>query len=113
MLNCSDRTAAEVDDEVKLVLKDAYAKVKEMLAENRDVLDKVADFLIEKETITGKEIMQIFNEVKGIKPDEPGQSGAETDRTEQSGTEAGQPEQSIAEVISTDADMEKADGDIN
>ena len=113
VLNCSDRTAAEVDDEVKLVLKDAYAKVKEMLAENRDVLDKVADFLIEKETITGKEFMQIFNEVKGIKPDETGQSGAEPDSTEQSGTEAGQPEQSIAEVISTDADMEKADGDIN
>ena len=114
VLNCSDRTAAEVDDEVKLVLKDAYAKVKEMLAENRDVLDKVADFLIEKETITGKEFMQIFNEVKGIKPepDENGQSDAEQDSTEQSGTEAGQPEQSIAEV-STDADTEKADGDIN
>lgn len=68
-LNCSDRTAAEVDDEVKLVLKDAYAKVKDMLAQNREVLDKVADFLIEKETITGKEFMKIFNEVKGITPD--------------------------------------------
>ena len=53
VLNCSDRTAAEVDDEVKVVLKDAYGKVKEMLAQNREVLDKVADFLIEKETITG------------------------------------------------------------
>lgn len=69
VLNCSDRTAAEVDDEVKLVLKDAYAKVKDMLAQNREVLDKVADFLIEKETITGKEFMEIFNEVKGITPD--------------------------------------------
>ena len=69
VLNCSDRTAAEVDDEVKLVLKDAYAKVKDMLAQNREVLDKVADFLIGKETITGKEFMEIFNEVKGITPD--------------------------------------------
>ena len=69
VLNCSDRTAAEVDDEVKLVLKDAYVKVKDMLAQNREVLDKVADFLIEKETITGKEFMEIFNEVKGITPD--------------------------------------------
>ncbi len=69
VLNCSDRTAAEVDDEVKVVLKDAYGKVKEMLAQNREVLDKVADFLIEKETITGKEFMEIFNEVKGIKPE--------------------------------------------
>ena len=57
--------------------------------------------------------MEIFNEVKGIKQDETGQSGAEPDSTEQSGTEAGQPEQSIAEVISTDADTEKADGNIN
>ena len=69
VLNCSDRTAADVDDEVKVVLKDAYGKVKEMLAQNREVLDKVADFLIEKETITGKEFMEIFNEVKGIKPE--------------------------------------------
>ena len=51
------------------MLKDAYAKVKDMLAQNREVLDKVADFLIEKETITGKEFMEIFNEVKGITPD--------------------------------------------
>ena len=69
VLNCSDQTAAQVDDEVKLVLKDAYSKVKDMLAQNREVLDKVADFLIEKETITGKEFMEIFNEVKGIKPE--------------------------------------------
>ena len=72
VLNCSDRTAADVDDEVKVVLKDAYGKVKEMLAQNREVLDKVADFLIEKETITGKEFMEIFNEVKGIKPESDG-----------------------------------------
>ena len=72
VLNCSDRTAAEVDDEVKVVLKDAYGRVKEMLAQNREVLDKVADFLIEKETITGKEFMEIFNEVKGIKPESDG-----------------------------------------
>ena len=72
VLNCSDRTAADVDDEVKVVLKDAYGKVKEMLAQNREVLDKVADFLIEKETITGKEFMEIFNKVKGIKPESDG-----------------------------------------
>ena len=79
VLNCSDRTAAEVDDEVKIVLKDAYSKVKDMLSQNRDVLDKVADFLIEKETITGKEFMEIFNEVKGIKPenDESAPDGTE------------------------------------
>ena len=80
VLNCSDRTAAEVDDEVKLVLKDAYSKVKEMLAENREVLDKVADFLIDKETITGKEFMDIFNEVKGIK-EEPKEEEPQEENT--------------------------------
>lgn len=81
VLNCSDRTAADVDDEVKNVLKEAYDKVKEMLAENREALDKVADFLIEKETITGKEFMEIFNEVKGITPKEPDGAG-ENDASE-------------------------------
>ena len=87
VLNCSDRTAAEVDDEVKLVLKDAYSKVKQMLAENREVLDKVADFLIDKETITGKEFMNIFNEVKGIK-EEP--QGEESEGTQEEAQEKNQ-----------------------
>ena len=92
VLNCSDRTAADVDDEVKNVLKDAYAKVKDMLAQNRDVLDKVADFLIEKETITGKEFMEIFNEVKGIKPE-----GAETDNDSAAAAEGDNEEAATAQ----------------
>lgn len=64
--NCSDATAAEIDSEVKELLKDCYNKAKELLSGNREVLDQIAAFLIEKETITGKEFMKIFNEVKGI-----------------------------------------------
>ncbi len=67
-LNCSDATAAEIDQEVKQVLHDSYEEAKELLRENRDVLDKIAAFLYEKETITGAQFMEIFNEVKGIKP---------------------------------------------
>ena len=52
------------------MLKDAYEEAKRLLSENRDALDKIAAFLIEKETITGKEFMQIFREVKGIPEDE-------------------------------------------
>ena len=48
------------------MLKGAYAEAKRLLSENRDALDKIADFLIEKETITGKEFMKIFRQVKGI-----------------------------------------------
>ena len=65
-LNCSDETAAQIDAEVVEIIKESYDKALEMLRENRDVMDKLAAFLIEKETITGKEFMKIFREAKGI-----------------------------------------------
>ncbi|HIU77388.1 MAG TPA: ATP-dependent zinc metalloprotease FtsH [Candidatus Pelethocola excrementipullorum] len=68
-LNCGDATATEIDHEVLDTMKVAYEQAKAMLMENRDVLDKIADYLIQKETITGKEFMEIFYEVKG-KPEE-------------------------------------------
>ena len=66
VLNCSDMTAAEIDKEVMHILKVSYEEAKRLLSENREALDKIAAFLIEKETITGKEFMKIFHEVKGI-----------------------------------------------
>lgn len=66
VMNCGEATAAEIDQEVMRMLKDAYAEAKRLLEENRDALDKIAGFLIQKETITGKEFMKIFREVKGI-----------------------------------------------
>ena len=66
VLNCGDATSADIDVEVMRMLKGAYAEAKRLLSENRDALDKIADFLIEKETITGKEFMKIFRQVKGI-----------------------------------------------
>ena len=65
VLNCSDKTAAILDEEVNKMLKEYYAKAKELLAENRECLDRVSEYLIEKETITGKEFMEIVNQVKG------------------------------------------------
>ena len=77
VLNCGDATAGEIDEEVMKMLKGAYAEAKKLLAENREALDKIAAFLIEKETITGKEFMKIFREVKGIpEPDETEESSA-------------------------------------
>ena len=67
MLNCGEATAAEIDQEVMEMLKEAYRKAKELLSENRVAMDKIAEFLIEKETITGKEFMDIFHEVKDSK----------------------------------------------
>lgn len=65
-LNCSDVTAADIDNEVMIILKDSYEQAKKMLMENREILDKIAAHLIEKETITGEEFMKIFCEEKGI-----------------------------------------------
>ncbi|MCI8454687.1 MAG: ATP-dependent zinc metalloprotease FtsH [Lachnospiraceae bacterium] len=70
VLNCGDATAGEIDIEVMKILKDSYAEAKRLLGENRDAMDEIAAFLIEKETITGKEFMKIFRKVKGI-PEPP------------------------------------------
>ena len=66
VLNCGEDTASEVDEEVMSMLKSAYEEAKRLLSDNRDIMDKIAEFLIEKETITGKEFMKIFHDCKGI-----------------------------------------------
>ncbi len=64
VLNCSDQTATDVDSEVMRILRESYDEAKRLLLENRTCLDKIAEFLIEKESITGKEFMEIFRKVK-------------------------------------------------
>ena len=66
VMNCSDETATLIDEEVMKILKDSYKQAKKLLKENRDLLDKLAEYLIEKETITGKEFMKIYRKEKGI-----------------------------------------------
>lgn len=66
VLNCSDTTAADVDAEIIALLKESYEKALVLLKDNRDVMDKLAEFLIEKETITGKEFMAIYRKEKGL-----------------------------------------------
>lgn len=69
VLNCADDTAAEIDKEVMRLLKECYEEAKMLLEDNKEILDKIADFLFEKETITGKEFMDIYNKVRGIEPE--------------------------------------------
>lgn len=69
--NCGQETASEIDQEVMKMLKEAYEEAKRLLTEHRKALDEIAAFLIEKETITGKEFMEIFHKVEGIDPDAP------------------------------------------
>ena len=70
VMNCGEATAAEIDGEIMKMLKKAYDDAKRLLSENREALDKIAAFLIEKETITGKEFMKILREIKGTSEEE-------------------------------------------
>lgn len=95
MLNCGDSTATEIDHEVMKLLKKSYDEAKRLLSENRDVMDKIAEFLIQKETITGKEFMKIFHEAKGrieektVETEAPMQlPGTHTDADENQNSEA-------------------------
>lgn len=80
-LNCADHTAAEIDTEVMNMLKECYDEALGMLRENRDVMDKIAAHLIEKETITGKEFMKIYREAKGLP--EPEEKKDETEKKDE------------------------------
>ena len=87
VMNCGEATAAEVDNEVMRILKESYEEAKRLLNENREVMDEIAEFLIEKETITGKEFMEIFRRCKGIpdpeeKKDKSGETGEDKETSE-------------------------------
>ena len=96
IMNCGDATAAEVDQEVMKILKDSYEEAKRLLSENRDVMDKIAEFLIQKETITGKEFMKIFREAKGIP--EPEEEKTETTAEEKAQTDPDNTEEEKAQT---------------
>ncbi len=65
VMNCSEETATKIDDEVRRIIKESYRKAYDLLKANESVLDALAKFLIEKETITGKEFMKIYAEITG------------------------------------------------
>ena len=89
VLNCGDATAAEIDQEVMKMLKGAYEEAKSLLAAHRESLDKIADFLIERETITGKEFMEIFHRVEGSEETVEGEEPLKLPETaEETGAEA-------------------------
>ena len=101
-LNCSDVTAADVDEEVRKLLAESYEKALELLRENRTVMDRLAEYLIEKETITGKEFMKIYREEKGIpEPEEDKKEEKEDSKIEEQDTPANTSfEQVLKETVS-------------
>ena len=107
VLNCSDNTAADIDNEVMKLLKDSYKEAKRLLKDNRKLMDTLAEFLIEKETITGKEFMEIFRREKGIpEPEEP--KAEEMTATEETVNEECT-ESSIDEETPTETDVAKSE----
>lgn len=85
-LNCGDETAAQIDEEVRTMIHNCYQEAYHLLEENREVLDHIADYLYEHETITGKEFMKIFRELKGL-PDPDEEKKEEEDQKEENGND--------------------------
>ena len=76
VLNCSDVTAAAVDEEVRLIMEECYKEAKAILSENMDAMDMIAEHLIREETITGKDFMRLYREAKGIPEPAEGEEDA-------------------------------------
>ncbi len=107
-LNCSDNTAAEIDAEVVAILKESYEKAKELLSENRDIMDKLAEFLIEKETITGKEFMKIFRELKGLpEPEEEKKEEKSSEENKEAVESGAAAEESKEEEVAESKDVKE------
>ena len=104
VMNCGEATAAEIDQEVMQMLKGAYAEAKRMLSEHRETMDQIAGFLIEKETITGKEFMKIFRRCEGI-PEPEGTEEKTVVEKKDSAVEMGEQEKPVQKPeVLTDAD---------
>lgn len=107
VMNCSDVTEAEIDQEVMKILKDSYEEAKRLLTEHRTTLDKIAAFLIEKETITGKEFMKIFHEVEGTSDEPQETTGRINERAVENASEA--EEENVSEADAAEEEAVKAE----
>ena len=99
-LNCSDETAAAIDEEVVAMIKESYDQALQMLRENRELMDKLAAFLIERETITGKEFMEIFRKEKGLPdPEEEKKDAAEGATGQKAETKKDETDNTVADAM--------------
>lgn len=93
-LICGENTASQIDDEVLSIINSSYAEAMKLLDENREILDSISDYLYEKETITGKEFMKMFRDMKGLPdPDEEkdGEESKEQENAQNDETSAAEP----------------------
>lgn len=98
VLNCADETAARIDKEVARRMKEYYDRAVNIIKENRDALEKIAEYLIEKETITGKEFIKLYREIKGL----PEPEDEKVDKAEANKTDDNKADVAVTEEIKTD-----------
>ena len=98
VLNCADETAARIDEEVARRMKEYYDRAVNIIKENRDALEKIAEYLIEKETITGKEFIKMYRDIKGL----PEPEDEKADKAEANKTGDNKADVAVTEEIKTD-----------
>lgn len=81
-LICGENTASQIDDEVLSIINSSYAEAMKLLDENREILDSISDYLYQKETITGKEFMKMFRDMKGLPDPDEKKDGEESKEQE-------------------------------
>ncbi len=87
-LICGENTASQIDDEVLSIINSSYAEAMKLLDENREILDSISDYLYEKETITGKEFMKMFRDMKGLPDPDEEKDGEESKEQENAQNDA-------------------------
>lgn len=98
VLNCADETAARIDKEIARRMKEYYDRAVNIIKENRDALEKIAEYLIEKETITGKEFIKMYREIKGL----PEPEDEKADKAEANKADDNKADVAVAEEIKTE-----------
>lgn len=108
-LICGENTASQIDDEVLSIINSSYAEAMKLLDENREILDSISDYLYEKETITGKEFMKMFRDMKGLPDPDEEKDGEESKEHENVQNDAQKDTTSAADPLLRNATDQPAD----
>lgn len=108
-LICGENTASQIDDEVLSIINSSYAEAMKLLDENREILDSISDYLYEKETITGKEFMKMFRDMKGLPDPDEEKDGEESKEQENAQNDAQKDTTSAADPLLRNATDKPAD----
>lgn len=108
-LICGENTASQIDDEVLSIINSSYAEAMKLLDENREILDSISDYLYEKETITGKEFMKMFRDMKGLPDPDEEKDGEESKEKENAQNDAQKDTTSEADPLLRNATDQPAD----